>query len=275
MLPSPPLRCFRFILLLSICVLLGACATSFQGPGFSRGALRLDSDSVGRMRYASLQGTGRVASSSAVRAATSQIALLVPAVLALFPNHEAELDQLELALLDCVQRAEREINAERFENRSPTAADCKAVVGVDRCGRPIYQSMMLGNLKHAHALACMQDILRELWPAPFSIEQRYRFYPHAKLVETVSREEEQRLIDEDCTSELRGTIKPDVVLHSNYDLLRAMVILDLKFPCPVDNRPQWTIYGSTSVYSGFRQDMIYRDALGGTTLILSPEGIYP
>jgi len=57
-------------------------------------------------------------------------------------------------------------------------------------------AMELGNLKHARALACMHDILRELWPAPVSIEQRYRFYRHAKVVETISRADEQRFFDE-------------------------------------------------------------------------------
>ncbi|HYO52872.1 hypothetical protein [Archangium sp.] len=145
---------------------------------------------------------------------------------------------------------------------------------MDECGRPIYQSMELGNLKHAHALACMQDILRELWPGPVSIEQRYRYFRHAGVVESVSREEERRLLDKDCTGELWRTIKPDVVLHADYNLLRAVLILDLKFPCPGDRDPQWTKYGDKSAYSGSDQGQIYEEALDGIALILSPKGIF-
>ena len=88
MTPPRPSRS-RFILLLSG-VLLGACVTPLQRPGFSGGPLALDTESVGRMRSAaSLKGAVGLATSSAVRTAASQIALLVPAVLALFPNNEA------------------------------------------------------------------------------------------------------------------------------------------------------------------------------------------
>jgi hypothetical protein len=275
MLPSVRVGCSRSLLLLLACALLGSCAAPPRRSGFSGGSLRLDTEQVGRMRYAAtLRGAGGVATSSAVRAAVSQLALLVPTLVALFQNDEDELGRLEAGLLECVRRAEREINAERFGNSSPSPADCKTVVGMDRCGRPIYQSMELGNLKHAHALACMHDILRELWPAPVSIEQRYRFYRHAKVIETISRAEEQRLVDEDCAGELRGTIKPDVVLHADRHLLRAILILDLKFPCPGSRTPQWTQYGDTSVYAGSNQREIYRSALGGAALMMSPEGIF-
>lgn len=209
-----------------------------------------------------------------MRAAASNLARFVPEILRLFLNDEAEVSQLESFLLECVRRAEREVNTGRFGGREPTSADCKQVVGVDKCGRPIYQSMELGNLKHAHALACMQDILRELWPGPVSIEQRYRYFRHAGIVELVSRQEEQRHLDEDCTGELWRTIKPDVALHSDYNLLRAILILDLKFPCPGDRNPQWMKYGDTSAYSGSNPREIYEEALNGTALTLSPKGIF-
>jgi hypothetical protein len=202
------------------------------------------------------------------------LARFAPAALLLFQDDEAELSKLEELLLECVRRAEREINSERFGKGSPKLDDCKKVVGMDKCGRPISQAMELGNLKHAHALACMQDILRELWPGPVSIEQRYRFYRNASFVETVSLAEEQRLLAEDCTGELWRTIKPDVVLHGDYNLLRAVLILDLKFPCPGSRDPQWTEYGDESAYAGSSQRQIYEEALGGTALLFSPKGIF-
>ncbi|WP_095975832.1 hypothetical protein [Melittangium boletus] len=227
------------------------------------------------MRHAaSVTGARGVATSSAVKAAASQLARLAPALLALFQHDEDELSRVEAFLLECVQRAEREINFERFGNRSPDSSDCHRVVAVDRCGRPITQAMELGNLKHARALACMQDILRELWPAPVSIEQRYRFYSHANVIETISRADEQRFFDEDCGDKLWGTIKPDVVLHADRDLLRAILILDLKFPCPEGREPIWTNYGDKSAYSGSNQKIVYKEALGGEAVLMSPRGIF-
>ncbi|MFY0573956.1 hypothetical protein ACN28S_05930 [Cystobacter fuscus] len=273
MLPSVRAGCYRSILLLLSCALLGSCTAHPRHTGFSGGALRFDSETAGRMRHAAelKRAAGVVVSTVAV---ASTIGLLAPEVLGFFQNDEEELSRLETALLACVQRAERDINAERFGYGAPTAEDCKAVVGVDRCGRPIYQSMELGNLKHARALACMQDILKELWPGPVSIEQRYRFYRNAKVLETISREQEKRLLDADCAEELRGTIKPDVVLHADRHLLRAILVLDLKFPCPGDREPRWTKYGDKSPYDGFNQGQIYQDALGGKALMLSPTGIF-
>ena len=92
------------------------------------------------------------------------------------------------------------------------------------------------------------------------------------MLETVSREQEQRLLAENCAEELRGTIKPDVVLHADRNLLRALLVVDLKFPCPVDRKPQWTEYGDQSVYREANQKTIYEEALGGEVLMMSPKG---
>jgi hypothetical protein len=131
--------------------------------------------------------------------------------------------------------------------------------------------MHLGKLKHDVAFECARQVLEQLWPAPFSIEQRYRYYLDAEFVETVSRKEEARLIAQGCTRELWRTIKPDVVLHPNRSSLRRSVLtLDFKFPCPGTNEPQWTRYGENSAYAGFNQGQIYKKALGGEALIISP-----
>jgi hypothetical protein len=134
--------------------------------------------------------------------------------------------------------------------------------------------MYLGKLKHDVAFACAQQVLEQLWPSPFSIDQRYRYYPNAKLIETVSREEEARLIAQGCTHELWRTIKPDIVLHPDRSSLRRSVLtVDFKFPCPGTNEPQWTHYGESSAYAGYSQQAVYKDALGGEALIISPQGV--
>ncbi|WP_233597231.1 hypothetical protein [Corallococcus sp. CA041A] len=83
-------------------------------------------------------------------------------------------------------------------------------------------------------------------------------------------EKEARLIADGCTEELRGTIKPDIVLHGDRNLLEAALTLDFKFPCPGTNQPQWTPYGPSSPYFGQNQGQVYKTALGGQALLISP-----
>ena len=48
--------------------------------------------------------------------------------------------------------------------------------------------MQLGQLKHALALECAREVLEQLWPRPFRLEQRYRYYLNTQFLEMVSRE---------------------------------------------------------------------------------------
>jgi hypothetical protein len=81
------------------------------------------------------------------------------------------------------------------------------------------------------------------------------------------------LIAQGCTHELRRTIKPDIVLHADRHSLRQSVLtLDFKFPCPDTNEPRWTLYGENSAYTGRTQDEIYKEALGGEPVMISPQG---
>jgi hypothetical protein len=190
-------------------------------------------------------------------------------------NHDTVRD-FEERLEECARQAERQVNFSVFGNRSPTRNECGEEVDVDGCGKPLTRAMLLGQRKHVLALQCAREVLEQLWPAPFSIEQRYRYYQHAGIIESVSREEEARLIAEGCTPELWRTIKPDIVLHTDHDLLRSVLTLDFKFPCPDTNTPLWTRYGENSAYAGFTQGQIYKEALGGAVLLISPrKGVSP
>lgn len=162
------------------------------------------------------------------------------------------------------------MNTAHFGGRAPTRAECGEEVMVDGCAEPVTRAMLLGQQKHAVALQCASEVLEQLWPWPFSIEQRYRYFPNAGVLETVSRQEEARLIAQGCTGELWRTIKPDIVLHADRDLLRSLVTLDFKFPCPDTNEPLWRRYGDTSAYAGRSQGELYKEALGGEALLLSP-----
>ncbi|WP_254360836.1 hypothetical protein [Corallococcus exiguus] len=250
------------------CVLLTACA---GGSRHSRhGDLGfVDSETAGKARHAAY-----VAEQSSARAATQAMAsplvkAIPPAVLALMlQDHGA--DELEKQLAACAVQAERLGNARYFRDRPPTRQECAEVVEQDRCGKPVTRAMQLGKQKHVLALQCAEAVLKELWPAPFSIEQRYRYYPNARFLETISKAKEAQLIADDCTEELRGTIKPDLVLHGDRDLLKSALTLDFKFPCPDSNLPNWTQYGRGSPYEDMSQKTIYQDALGGEALLISP-----
>ncbi|RKG79584.1 hypothetical protein D7W79_10075 [Corallococcus exercitus] len=229
----------------------------------------VDSETAGKARHAAYvaeQASARVAA----RAMLSPLVRAIPpAVLALMQqDHDA--DELADRLVQCARQAERLGNARFFLDRPPTRQECGEVVEKDACGKPVTRAMRLGKQKHVLALQCVDQVLKELWPAPFSIEQRYRYYPHARMVEAVSKKEEARLIAEGCTEELRGTLKPDVVLHADRNLLKGSIILDFKFPCPVENTPRWTVYGGNSIYVGSSQQHVYQEALGGEALLISP-----
>jgi hypothetical protein len=256
------------------CAVLTACATPQRSSGRD---LRLDSETAAKLTHASavIEG-GSSAASTTTAVVASVLAENVPVLLTLLKGDNA-VGELEEQLVECARLAERQVNSQFFGNRSPTRQECGEEVFVDGCDAPITRAMHLGKLKHDIAFQCAQQVLEQLWPAPFSIDQRYRYYPHAELVETVSREEEARLIAQGCTRELWRTIKPDIVLHPNRSSLRRSVLtLDFKFPCPGTNEPQWTRYGEDSAYSGSTQGEIYSEALGGEAMIISPQrGVIP
>lgn len=261
--------------LLVACVLLAACAS---GPRRStRGDLRfVDTETAARLRHAATLGEGvGTLAPTATRLVASSLARHVPVLLTLLKSDNA-VGEFEARLVECARRAERQVNAEFFGDRAPTRQECGEEVDVDGCGDRVTRAMVLGQKKHALALPCAREVLDQLWPASFSIEQRYRYYPNARLLETVSREEEARLIAQGCTRELWRTIKPDIVLHADNNPRRSVLTLDFKFPCPGTNSPQWKDYGENSAYAGFNQGKIYRDALGGNTLLISPaKGVTP
>jgi hypothetical protein len=249
-------------------VLVAACASS--PPRSGRGDLRLDTETSTRLRHAAAAAErARAVAPAASRAMAARLAELVPILLVVLESDNA-VGELEERLVECARQAERQVNQSYFGNRSPTRQECGEEVMVDGCVEPITRAMLLGKQKHELALQCAREVLEELWPRPFSLERRYRYYANARFLETVSREEEARLMAQGCTRELWRTIKPDIVLHADGDLRRSALTLDFKFPCPDTNEARWTRYGEDSAYVGSNQGKIYKEALGGESLIISP-----
>jgi hypothetical protein len=232
--------------------------------------LRLDTETAARIRHASALGRGAGAvAPSAARTVASQWVRLVPVLRTLLETDEA-VAELGERLEDCARQAERQVNFMHFGDRAPTRAECVEELEVDGCGARVTRAMQLGQQKHVRALLCAREVLQEHWPGAFSIEQRYLYHRHAGVLETVSPQEEARLIKQGCTAELWRTIKPDLVLHPGRDLLRAVLILDYKFPCPATNEPRWKKYEEPSAYAGLEQGRLYQEALGGVPLLISP-----
>ena len=226
------------------------------------------------MRYAGLSRTAATATTSSTvpLAVGSTLVIATPLVLAILQSQD-KARELQERLVECARLAERQANFPLFGNRPPTREECGEELEVDGCFEPITRAMLLGRQKHDIALACAREVLKELWPRPFSIEQRYRYYARARVVESIDRAKEQQFIQEGCTNRLRGTIKPDIVLHADYNLLQAVLILDFKFPCPPTNPPTWKWYDETSAYANSTQGEVYMKALGGEALLISPQGI--
>jgi hypothetical protein len=258
-------------MLVRLCVasaVLTACASSPQRS--ARRDLRFDTETVSRIRHAAASEAVRSLTPTATRTVASQLAEFAPVLLTLLDNDNA-VGELEEQLKECARLAEHQVNTQHFGNRAPTREECGEEVIVDGCREPITRAMLLGQQKHEVALRCAREVLEQLWPASFSLERRYRYYPSTHFLETVSREQEARLLAQGCTGELWRTIKPDIVLHgADGDPRRSALTLDFKFPCPDTNEPRWTRYGESSAYAGYNQGQIYRKALEAEAVIISP-----
>ncbi|MBN8226801.1 hypothetical protein JYK02_04680 [Corallococcus macrosporus] len=184
---------------------------------------------------------------------------------------EARLREL---LTSCATEADLDVNLRMFNGKTPTAKQCQEQVGTDASGQPITRAMQLGQEKHTVALRCVQARLSVERPGGFSLEQRYRYGRDTKTLELISPGEEQALIRAGRTGRLRGTIVPDIVIHSG-DPLRAEASYDFKFPCPIGKEGIWRMYPEGHPWKGRLQGEMYEEALGVDAFRVSPiVGVY-
>jgi hypothetical protein len=85
-------------------------------------------------------------------------------------------------------------------------------------------------------------------------------FRRSSTIKLVSTEEEQHLIRRGRKHELKGTLKPDVVIHSG-DPTQARLVYDFKYPCGNDKPPTWRIY-KQGAYRDSTQGERYKEALG-------------
>ena len=129
-------------------------------------------------------------------------------------------------------------------------------------GKTVTWAMRLGTEMHEEARECAQAALDRLIPGRFSLEQRYRYDRQTRIKKPVSAEEERLLEKTGNQGELKGSVKPDVVIHSG-DLLGVLAIYDFKFPCVNPNEvPNWPDYPPGHPYQNIDQGLIYFEVFG-------------
>ncbi|WNG51359.1 hypothetical protein F0U60_49920 [Archangium minus] len=169
-----------------------------------------------------------------VRGAT-ELASVGAALRVLTPEARSAIED---ALVECVEWANAEVNLRRFGGNSPSRSECQEELGKDPCGKKVTRAMQLGTEKHHLARQCVENKLGALIPGRFSLEQRYRNNPQTGQKQLISQEEARALRQQGCGDELKGTIVPDVVIHSG-NPLEVLAVYDFKFPCPASNYPDW------------------------------------
>ncbi|MFY0573309.1 hypothetical protein ACN28S_02125 [Cystobacter fuscus] len=202
----------------------------------------------------------------ATAAATGAAAVLVSMSDAVqFKKLQEELDRV---MEECVDLADRTVDSRRPKGEILDSVRCNEEVGKDADGKRVTRAMQLGNEKHQEASKCVEEKLSRLIEGQFSIEQRYQYDPSTRKLRRVSTEEEQRLIRQGRKHELRGTLKPDVVIHSG-DPTQARLVYDFKFPCGNDKPPTWRVY-EKGAYRDSTQGEKYNEAFGVTPGRVAP-----
>ncbi len=165
--------------------------------------------------------------------------------------------QIEQALQECAEHARTKVLSDKRQGKIPTQAECDQPAP----GMAVKLAIYLGDEMHKEALQCAGERLSQLVPGRFSLEPRYRYDRTPKQTTFISEEEAQSLLRQWRGDELKGTLRPDVVIHSG-NPLQVRAVYDFKFPCADGSRPTpWTRY-TEGPHQGFDQKQVYWDALG-------------
>jgi hypothetical protein len=258
--------------LVVLCGVLAGCAGTPERRGRTEG-YRLDSASAGcrQSPTACAAATGREAVTPGMKAAkvVAAAAAVSAEVLRLFQEQQGPLEK---ALEECADLARSKVLLEQFGGKIPNAEQCRSEVERDAKGRPVSLAMKLGTEMHKVALECAQPKLAKLRPGGFSLEPRYLYDPTTRKWSLTSREKEQSLLKNGPLSELKGSLVPDIVIHTG-DPRQALAAYDFKFPCAdITNIVLWTDYPPGPPHFGRNQEEAYMKELG---LTASPLRIQP
>ena len=260
---------------LTCCVLLSACVGPSGRIPSGRYAFDTATKACRQNPAHCAALLGRETALNPVQAVATAGATVNAALQVLDAKTEADVKE---ALKECADLARTEVldrHRDDFAGPTPTEAECKQWV-VDKAGKSVTWAMLLGEEMHQVALQCAQGRLDKLRPGGYSLEPCYRYNRPARQISLVPEEERLALLCDGRGSELRGTLRPDVVLHTG-DPLRALAVFDFKFPClSPHQRPYWTRYGKGHVYQGELQGELYKEALGPEPHLVFPRwGVLP
>ncbi len=256
---------------LAVLLVLAGCVTS--GGSRRGGSLRLDTATAGcgaGNAAACVAQYGKEVASVAAVANAVKGALETPKPPAL---DWLTRQSIEEKLVKCANDARSDVllkHAAHFPNGGrPTAAECKQL-STDPKFKDKTWAQQLGIEMHEVARKCVEAALKNLVPGRFSLEQRYRYDRETKQKKPVSADDEKALVQGGNSGELKGTLKPDVVIHTG-DVLTVQAVYDFKFPCVSDGRqPRWDTYDRGHPYYGKNQGEMYLEAFGVDPLPVTP-----
>jgi len=178
---------------------------------------------------------------------------------------------IEQALAECADLARSEVLLRyptTFKGPRPDSNECNEWT-VDAQGNSVTWAMRLGTEMHEVAAQCAEKQLDTLRPGGFSVESRYRYDSRTGRWKQVSPEEERALVESGNQGELRGSLKPDVVLHTG-DPSNVLAIYDFKFPCvnprQAEELTDWGSYPQGHPYHLRTQKQMYGQLLGPNDL---------
>lgn len=184
-------------------------------------------------------------------------------------------ERIEEALAKCADGARSDVMFKYFAGRKPTAEECNEQVDQDSRGEPITRAMQLGVEQHRVALRCAEQKLREIKPGGFSLSPRYRYDSTTGKAEYIPRETVNELLKQGRSAELKGTLEPDVVIHSGAPH-QVQAVYDFKFPCVNTDRPSvWRSYSEGRADGIGNQGDLYNKALKVEAARVQPHlGVY-
>lgn len=241
---------------LALAVLVTQCACVTIVPGNTRGYYGYSNAPVG---IDSPSTTCRNSLSACVALYGKEMASTTAVLKVVFD--ETAKKSVEEELKKCAELARSEVllrYPKQSKGPAPDADECKQETKSN--GRRVTWAMRLGIEMHEVARKCAEEALSRVRPGRFSLEQRYRIIDlETGEKELVSAEEEQGLEESGNGGELKGTLKPDVVIHEG-DPLSALAVYDFKFPCvDIGSMPKWTQYPPGHPFAGLTQGRMYQD----------------
>jgi hypothetical protein len=155
-----------------------------------------------------------------------------------------------------------------FEGVVPKSHECKQETQ-DAQGRKVTWAIRLGLEMHEAAFKCAGQKLSGMHLGGYSFKPRYRFNRGTKEKSLISPKEKEALLRQGGEG-LKGTLEPDVVIHTG-DPLQVQAVFDFKFRCVnFDELPQWRRYPAGHRYAGEFQGAIYKEAFGQVVYLIGP-----